>query len=121
KFTNVFVTAPVCTPSRTAFITGMYQTSINAHHMRYPDNLKNSLPQGMATINEIFRKNGYVTAHIHDAPGNGKTDWSFPVDMDAQYDFHHWGELAGQDKPFFAQINSHHTHRKFEEDTSGHI
>ena len=33
-FSNAFVTAPVCSTNRSAFITGMYQTSIGAHHHR---------------------------------------------------------------------------------------
>ncbi|MDA2926811.1 sulfatase-like hydrolase/transferase [Acidobacteria bacterium AH-259-G07] len=33
-FTKAFVTAPVCSTNRSAFITGMYQTSIGAHHHR---------------------------------------------------------------------------------------
>ena len=34
KFTNAYVTAPVCSTCRSAFITGMYQTSIVPHHHR---------------------------------------------------------------------------------------
>ena len=33
-FNNAYVSAPVCSASRSAFITGMYQTSISAHHHR---------------------------------------------------------------------------------------
>ena len=34
RFPNAFSTAGVCAPSRSAIITGMYQTSIGTHHMR---------------------------------------------------------------------------------------
>ena len=34
QFNNAFVTAPVCSTCRSALITGMYQTSIGAHHHR---------------------------------------------------------------------------------------
>src|ERR687890_783253 len=34
RYTNVYTTAGVCAPSRAAIITGMYQTSIGAQHMR---------------------------------------------------------------------------------------
>src|SRR5687767_819922 len=34
RFSRAFVTAPVCSPCRSALITGMYQTSIGAHQHR---------------------------------------------------------------------------------------
>lgn len=34
RYTNAYTTAGVCSPSRSAIITGMYQTSIGTHHMR---------------------------------------------------------------------------------------
>src|SRR5688500_2661919 len=34
RYTHAFTTAPVCAPSRAAIITGMYQTTIGAQHMR---------------------------------------------------------------------------------------
>src|SRR5688572_27200046 len=34
RFTRCFTHAPVCAPSRSGMITGMYPTSIGTHHMR---------------------------------------------------------------------------------------
>ena len=115
RFTRVFTTAPVCAPSRTALATGMYQTSINAHHMRYPDSLKNELPSDVIPLNELMRRQGYQTAKIIDDPGKGKEDWSFRSDL-AHYDLVHWDSLA-EDKPFFGVVNLRLTHRPFERDT----
>ena len=33
RYTRVFSTAPVCATSRSAFMTGMYQTTTDTHHM----------------------------------------------------------------------------------------
>ena len=115
RFTNVFTTAPVCTPSRTALATGMYQTSIDAHHMRYPDELKKPLPEDVLPINEIFRRNGYQTVNIKDKPGTGKTDWSFKSDR-AHFDFASWEEIDAE-RAFFAVVSLRLTHRNFERDT----
>lgn len=115
RFTHAFTTAPMCTPSRTALASGMYQTSINAHHMRYPDPLRNDLPGEVTPLNELMRRQGYRTANIKDEPGTGKTDWSFRSDL-APYDVQHWDSLS-TDQPFFAVINLRLTHRYFERDT----
>lgn len=115
RFDKAFTTAPVCAPSRTALAVGTYQTAIDAHHMRYPDELKNSLPDGILPINEVFRQSGYTTAIIKDAPGRGKTDWSFDSPY-ANYDVQHWKDLSS-DQPFFAVVNLRLTHRPFERDT----
>lgn len=115
RYTNVFTTAPVCTPSRTALATGMYQTSINAHHMRYPEELKNPLPEDVLPINEIFRRNGYQTANIKDKPGTGKTDWSFKSEK-AHFDLSSWDEIEPE-RPFFAVVSLRLTHRPFERDS----
>ena len=119
RFTHVFTTAPVCSPSRTALATGMYQTSINAHHMRYPEELKNELPTEVIPLNELLRQQGYQTANIEDEPGKGKTDWSFRSEL-AFYDMVNWDALSA-DKPFFAVMNLRLTHRAFERDKNNPI
>src|SRR5699024_329486 len=121
KFTNVFTTAPICTPSRTALAVGMHAGSIGAHHMRYPDSLKPDLPEEVLTITQHFQSNGYVTANIISGPGNGKVDWSFNANLDQQFEFKSWKDLAGHPKPFFAQVNIRYTHRPFLENCLNYI
>lgn len=114
-YTNVFTTAAVCTPSRTALATGIYQTSINAHHMRYySEDLKNELPDGILPLNELMRQNGYQTANIKSGYATAKTDWSFKSDV-AHFDCSKWEEIDA-DKPFFAVVNFSLTHRGFARD-----
>ncbi|MBV6640351.1 MAG: sulfatase [Cyclobacteriaceae bacterium] len=119
RYTNVFTTAGICTPSRTALAVGMHQTSINAHHMRYPTEMRNALPEDILPINEIFRRNGYQTANIKGDVGTGKTDWSFKSELNA-YDHQSWNEFD-QEKPFFAVVNLRLTHRPFEKDEKNPI
>ncbi len=125
RFLNVFATGPACTPSRTALSTGMYQISLDAHHMRYPEDLKNPLPRGVIPMNELFRKNGYQTVNVKGRTGDmeeigtGKTDWSFRSEK-AAYDLASWDEI-NPDKPFFAVVNLRLTHRPFEKDLENPI
>ena len=106
-FSNAFVTAPVCSTNRSAFITGMYQTSIGAHHHRSGrGELKIKLPTGIRPIPEIFQEAGYHTSNTRwpEGPKNspGKTDYNFEWDK-AMYDANDWSQRKpGQ--PFFAQI-----------------
>lgn len=106
KFNHAYVTAPVCSTCRSAFITGMYQTSIGAHHHRSGrGKLKIHLPQGIKLVPQLFQEAGYHTS-ITDwpiRPGKlGKTDYNFEWDASI-YDSNDWSDRqAGQ--PFFAQI-----------------
>ena len=108
RFSNAYVTAPVCSPNRSAFITGMYQTSIGAHHHRSGQGeLKIHLPDGIRPIPELFQEAGYYTAITRwpdrDRRSIGKTHYNFEWDQ-AMYDGPDWGERqSGQ--PFFAQVH----------------
>ncbi len=107
-FTSAFVTAPVCSPCRSAFITGMYQTSIGAHHHRSGRGKKKiNLPENVPLVPQLFHDAGYYTT-LSGWPitGNriGKSDYNFEWDTSI-YDGNDWqNRNAGQ--PFFAQIQS---------------
>ena len=108
KFTNTYVTAPVCSTCRSAFITGMYQTSIGAHnHRSGRGEQKIHLPENIRMIPEIFQNAGYYTS-ISGWPvvprRYGKTDYNFEWDQ-AVYDGVDWsGRADGQ--PFFHQVQT---------------
>src|SRR5918999_4437271 len=56
KFERAFVTGPICSISRSAMITGMYQTSIGAHHHRSGrGTMKIHLPQGVTPVPRLFK------------------------------------------------------------------
>ncbi|MFT5525798.1 MAG: arylsulfatase A-like enzyme [Pirellulaceae bacterium] len=107
KFTHAYVTAPVCSTCRSAFITGMYQTSIAAHHHRSGRGVeKIRLPENIKLVPKLFQDAGYHTS-ITGWPMNrklGKTDYNFEWD-NSVYDGNDWAKRkAGQ--PFFAQIQT---------------
>ena len=108
-FRNAFVTAPVCSPCRSALITGMYQTTIGAHHHRSGrGKLKIHLPSGVAPIPALFQQAGYYTCiGSGDRKGRalGKTDYNFEWDPSI-YDSNDWGGRA-PDQPFFMQVQLH--------------
>ncbi len=114
RFTRAFVTAPVCSPSRSALITGMYQTTIGCHNHRSGRGaLAITLPAGVRPLPEILREAGYHTCigdGLPDEPGRqppgrrglGKTDYNFTWD-ERIYDGEDWaGRRPGQ--PFFMQV-----------------
>jgi N-sulfoglucosamine sulfohydrolase len=117
RYTRFFTTAPVCSPSRSAFMTGMYQTTIGAHNHRSHRDDGYMLPKGVKLLTDWMRDTGYFTANVRELPapigfkGTGKTDWNFAY-SGKPFDSDRWSDLKGH-QPFFAQINFQETHRKF--------
>ena len=106
KFDRAFLTTSVCSPSRSAMITGMYQTSIGAHHHRSGRGAeKIHVPAGVEPVPALFQRAGYFTSnggYPLKGRGIGKTDYNFEWDP-AIYDSNDWvGRKPG--RPFFAQI-----------------
>ena len=117
RFIRAYTTAPVCSASRSAFMTGMYQTTIGAHHHRSHRDDGYQLPAGVKVATDRFREAGYFTANLVEMPagfgfkGTGKTDWNFTY-AGQPFDGKSWEELKVK-QPFYAQINFQETHRKF--------
>ena len=120
RFSRAYTTAPVCSPCRSAFITGLYQTTLGAHHHRSGRGTeKIVLPADVVPVPAIFQRAGYYTcigsglpdagragkgknAKQAAAGALGKTDYNFEWDSKI-YDSHDWaGRKAGQ--PFFMQV-----------------
>ncbi|MBI5385298.1 MAG: sulfatase [Verrucomicrobia bacterium] len=117
RCTRLYTTAPVCSPSRSAFMTGMYATTIGAHNHRSHRDDGYQLPAGVRVLTDWLRDAGYFTANVVELPaacsfrGTGKTDWNFTY-TGQPFDSRKWSDLKSH-QPFFAQINFQETHRKF--------
>lgn len=114
RYTRAFATAPVCSSSRTAFITGMYQTTLGGHHHR-TRNLK-ALPAGIKPLGEYFKKAGYHVSNAGTKPkSRGKTDYNF-TSKGKLYQAADWSTQTPE-PPFFAQVQIHEPHRPFLKNT----
>jgi N-sulfoglucosamine sulfohydrolase len=101
-YKNAFSTAPVCAPSRSTLITGMYPPSMGTEHMRsnYP------VPAYVKFFPSYFREAGYYTSN------NSKKDYNTIDQLEA------WDESSGQasyknrkpGQPFFAVFNLNVSH-----------
>ena len=106
KWTNFYVAASVCTPSRAALLTGRLTVrsgmSSNKTRVLYP-NSKNGLPADEITLAEQLKKVGYSTACIGKwhlghkeqyLPTNNGFDYYFGIpysnDMDMVSDIPYW-------------------------------
>jgi N-sulfoglucosamine sulfohydrolase len=112
-----FYTGNVCSPSRSSFMTGMYATTIGAHHHRSHRSDGYTLPQGVRVLTDWMRDAGYFTANVRDLPpscgfkGTAKTDWNFTYDG-KPFDSASWDDLKAH-QPFYAQVNFNETHRAY--------
>ena len=115
---RAFTTAPVCSASRSALATGMYQTAIGSHNHRTVH--KKPLPAGVRHISEYLREAGYFTVLSGPGPGrrptgggtgalgSGKTDYNFTIEK--PFDSNDWKDRPAG-KPFFAQLTIQESHK----------
>ena len=117
RYNNVFSVSGVCSPSRSAIVTGMYPTSIGAHHMRtlsqQPAAKERGLmnyevvpPPNVKMVSQILREEEYYCTN------NKKEDYQFYKSVlawDESSIFAHWRNRP-QDSNFFSIFNFGVTH-----------
>ena len=91
KFNNAFVTTPVCSPSRVAFLTGLYGTQVGITDYLTPDEgaAGRGLPKTATTWPQVLQRNGYKTAlfgkyHLGTRPEFHPTKRGFDYFMGSQ-------------------------------------
>ena len=120
QFSNAFLTASSCSPSRCSIISGKYPHSNGAAELHTP------LPENEIPFPLLLRENGYYTAHAgkwHMGPAAHR---AFDLYTDENgYDNGDGGENMWipflkdrpKDRPFFFWLASHDAHRPWGADT----
>ena len=116
RYSRVFTTSGVCAPSRAALITGLYQQTIGAQHMRTtgpvglpgggPQNYLAVPPSDVKAFPERLRRAGYYTSN------DSKTDYQFgnPFTVwDVSAPGADWTGRA-EEQPFFHMVSFFNTH-----------
>jgi uncharacterized sulfatase len=100
RFTRCFTHAPVCAPSRSGLVTGMYPTTLGSHHMR------SKLVTPPPLFTDELRKAGYAVCWPT------KTDFNFdpPKGWADTRDWTKNPDVLPKDRPFFAFVNLFVTH-----------
>jgi N-sulfoglucosamine sulfohydrolase len=116
RYSNVFTTAGVCSPSRAALITGVPQISLGAQHMRTSSFTESQYlavpPEHIKAFPELLRREGYYTYTDkkldYQFSGTGSSSGPFTIWNDEGFRTHWRNRQA--DTPFFGMINFMVTH-----------
>ncbi|MCA9065225.1 MAG: sulfatase-like hydrolase/transferase [Planctomycetaceae bacterium] len=100
RFTQFYAAAPVCSPSRAAFITGLFPQRAGVPGNVSSEAGKPGMPAVTRTVGEVFAENGYVTGHV----GKwhlGYTDETMPNGQGFSKSFGHMGGCIDNYSHFF--------------------
>ncbi|MEM6633641.1 MAG: sulfatase [Bacteroidota bacterium] len=102
RYTHAFATAPVCSPSRSCLVTGVYATSMGTQHLRS----ELTIPEAIIPFPKFLREKGYYCTN------NKKEDYNFqdPTIWDESSATAHWRNRK-EGQPFFAVFNFETTHQ----------
>ncbi|MGD1890675.1 MAG: sulfatase-like hydrolase/transferase [Cyclobacteriaceae bacterium] len=102
RFTQAFAPAPVCSPARSALITGIYATSMGTQHLRS----EVEIPNEVRALPHYLRDAGYYCTN------NSKEDYNFQDEemWDESSKRAHWRNRP-LGKPFFSVFNIETTHQ----------
>ena len=108
RFERAYVPAPVCSACRSSMMVGANQIRFGSHEHR-SSRAKDAqlfLPEGMKTLPQILKEEGYFTFNL------GKTDYNFVWELDKTYSkiklkgqTDSW-EILEQNQPFFIQLQT---------------
>lgn len=104
KYTEAYSNAPVCAPSRSTWITGIYANSTGTHHMRS----RNLIPHNkISYYPDILKEHGYYVGNANKTDYNigGRSDkncWDNPDSLN-------WDTLKKR-QPFFQIVNFYESH-----------
>ena len=106
-YSNAFAASPVCSPSRSTLITGLYNASMGTNQMRS----SNHIPTGVKGFPSYLRSAGYHTTN------NVKTDYNcaestrlIEESWNESSATAHWRSKK-KEQPFFAVFNDMTTHQ----------
>lgn len=116
-YSNAYVTSPGCSTSRTAMMTGVYQTSLPLA-MHHRPSSRQPLPSGIQPISDYFRQAGYFVGNASsNFTGQGKFDMNFArpdgsaLQFSDLFDGTDWRQAGSA--PWFMQVNLFEPHRSF--------
>ncbi|NJO03362.1 MAG: sulfatase [Bacteroidia bacterium] len=114
RYTQVYSVSGVCSPSRSALITGNYPSTIGTlHHRTTQKENPHASPYVAVPPPEVKAFPEYLRAAGYYCSNNVKTDYQFGLPFsiwDESSAQAHWRNRPSKDQPFFAVFNSTLTH-----------